>query len=209
MEILKLPRDYSELTLQEAMVYYSGVGLRSTLAAVTKKTLAEIDEMPSKVVEAAEAHLQSVFAAPMAMFAPRVKIDGRWHGFIPDWEKITVGEWADLEHYCKEEPWESADAVLSILFRPIIEEDLKQGTYSIAAYGDCGTERRHQFLDASAALYEGAVVFFWATVERCMKDGLCSLGNQAKKMMYTVSRRQSRPILAKYLAKNGAGSARS
>jgi hypothetical protein len=77
-------------------------------------------------------------------------------GFIPNLDKITAGEWGDLNRYNTDT--ETLHRLMSILFRPITKTD-KFGNYKIESYK--GTDAYAEImLDAPLNILNGALVFF-------------------------------------------------
>lgn len=97
-----------------------------------------------------------------AEFTNRFTLDGIEYGFIPDLDRITAGEWVDLEEagfhperYCD---------LLSILYRPITETIGER--YLIEPYK--AVNRSEAFKKAPASLIVGALLFFYHIGMDCM-----------------------------------------
>jgi hypothetical protein len=82
--------------------------------------------------------------------------NGVRYGFIPDFENITVGEYAVL---CQmfEKPIENALEIMKVLYRPIILEGKK--CYKIAPYDSDASADKYK--DFPCTLFEGSTVFFY------------------------------------------------
>jgi len=76
------------------------------------------------------------------------------YGFIPNLDKITAGEWVDIENNQNEKKnmWK----IMSVLYRPIIEE-APYGHYEIAEYDG---EFREEFKQMPMNIVLGAHLFF-------------------------------------------------
>lgn len=90
-------------------------------------------------------------------FQAMFKMGGVEFGFIPNFDKITAGEWGDLSKYNTE--IETMDRLMAILFRPIVNID-NFGNYKIEPYN--GTEKyAEKMLQTPMNIVQGALVFFY------------------------------------------------
>lgn len=87
----------------------------------------------------------------------KVKLNGRWYGFIPNWTTLTVGEFADLDTFCNEGMFENLHIIMSILYRPIVLE--RHDSYEIETYLP-SKERKAEMLNLKMDVAIGALVFF-------------------------------------------------
>jgi len=87
----------------------------------------------------------------------RIVLNGRKYGFIPDWTRLTVAEFADLETYCSLGVYQNIDKMLSVLYRPIIKEDMDM--YEIEPY-EPNKERQHLMNECTMDVCVSAIVFF-------------------------------------------------
>tara|TARA_R110002051_G_scaffold216150_2_gene280522 strand:- start:1332 stop:1934 length:603 start_codon:yes stop_codon:yes gene_type:complete len=86
-------------------------------------------------------------------------IEGKKYGFIPSLEDITLGEYADIESFIKGGIETNLPNIMSVLFRPIVEENAK--SYSIEGYdGTSQKERAKIFMDMNAVQVQNSMVFF-------------------------------------------------
>lgn len=91
-------------------------------------------------------------------FQDRFTLDGIEYGFIPNFDKITQGEYIDLTSTDLEN--DSLPTVMSVLFRPVSKSDAF-GNYSIEPY-DASRERIEIMKRAPMNVVNGALVFFWS-----------------------------------------------
>ena len=95
-------------------------------------------------------------------FNKKFTLNGVKYGFIPNLEKITTGEYIDLQNYlAKPEDLHKAAAVM---FRPITKEYGKY--YDIAPYNGSGAD---EMKDAPLGVINGALVFFYDLVNELLK----------------------------------------
>ena len=114
------------------------------------------------------------------------RLNGIKYGFIPNLEKITVDEQADLETFL--EDTKNFNKAMAVLYRPITHEH--KGKYNIEEYDGKG-----QSLDVSLDVVHGATAFFL----NLLKDLLNCTQNFIQKEVVKNHK------LRKSLAENGVG----
>jgi hypothetical protein len=127
-------------------------------------------------------------------FKNRFFIDDIEFGFIPNLQKITSGEFFDLQAYSKEVdegkgiPIETLNSLMAILFRPVKKKD-KLDNYAIKNYK--GTERYGELMKRTPMnIVKGALVFFWSLSRELQKDiTRCTLEAQVKEQKHQTSLR--------------------
>lgn len=96
-----------------------------------------------------------------------IKVDGVEYGFIPDLEEITLGEYADIQHYIKVGIDNSMNKIMAVLYRPIVEKN--KDAYSIEAYNsETMRIRADKFLEMKAIDVQAALVFFYNLANELM-----------------------------------------
>lgn len=91
-----------------------------------------------------------------ANFINTFTLDGIAFGFIPNFDKITLAEYSDLQKYGAET--ETLHNLMAILFRPITDKN-KRGEYIIEDYR--GTERYAEVMKQTPLnIVNGALFFF-------------------------------------------------
>ena len=90
-------------------------------------------------------------------FKNRFKLDGVEYGFIPNFDKMSQGEYIDLTSNNLE--GDSLPTIMAVLFRPIIKSD-SFDSYKIAPY-DADPERIEIMKGIPMNIVNGAMVFFW------------------------------------------------
>ena len=163
---LRLPANYSDLTLRHLQVLETTEDPIKRVQVVTGKPFAELRKMPQALLVEAAAHIDSLLAREVSKHEPILTLDGKEYGFIPDWEKFSAGEWIDMETYTKDF-WKTAHKAMSVLYRPMTQ---KWGDkYTVAEY--TAQEDATPFLDMPAPAVAGALLFFWTT-ERELRSTL-------------------------------------
>lgn len=125
-----------------------------------------------------------------------IEIEGVEYGFHPSLDRITLGEFADLETFLKMGIQKHLPEVMAILYRPIVEK--KNDIYTIEKYDGNIEIRTEVMKKMSAEQVQSALVFFWSFAKELLIALPSSLTRRLK-----VTREQ---LQAKALQKNGVGS---
>ena len=154
MSKVKLTLDYSTITVKQYVDFITNegneIGQVSAIMGQTKDYVRQLSpEDITKVIDA----FKSVIESPVAEHQHKWKT----YGFVPDVNKISFGEWLDLESNCKDFP-KNLNKILSILYRPIHSElgnKYKIEQYTAEHLTNCDT-----FNDMPLSIANGALVFF-------------------------------------------------
>jgi hypothetical protein len=114
---------------------------------------------------------------PKQELEKRVVFNNVSYGMIPNLSTITLGEFVDLDNYCKDGA-KNFHKVMSVLYRPIVEE--KGEMYSIEHYNP-NEDREREFLDFPILTATSALHFFFALGKKLQKN----IHNSLKKKMVT------------------------
>ena len=87
----------------------------------------------------------------------RVTIEGRTYAFIPDWTKLTVAEFADMETYCNKGLFDHLEKIMAVMYRPIAAEEFDM--YDLEPY-TASKQRQALMLQCPMDVCVSAVVFF-------------------------------------------------
>tara|TARA_Y100000310_G_C20625202_1_gene785456 strand:- start:320 stop:946 length:627 start_codon:yes stop_codon:yes gene_type:complete len=113
-----------------------------------------------------------------------LKIDEIEYGILPDFDEITLGEFADIETYIKDGIEKNLHKIMAVLFRPVVE---KEGDlYSIEAYK--GSKKRAEKFKKkmNATQVQQSLVFFWNLGNELVKILPSFLMEMMKKMNQEV-----------------------
>ncbi len=111
-----------------------------------------------------------------------IEFKGKEYGFIPNFSKLTTGEFVDLESYMKNSN-ESLHYIMSILYRPIVK---RQGKfYNIEPYNP-NLETAKKFLDLPMTCVLSAFNFFF----HLGKNLLAIMNNYSKKEMIKATNKE-------------------
>jgi len=114
-----------------------------------------------KAVEALELDKDTSFHATFTLHGVK-------YGMIPSLDEITLGEYADIETFLINGAEENLANIMSVLFRPIIEDN--KDNYTIEAYDAKGQQKRAKlFMDMSGVQVQNSLVFFWTFVRELYK----------------------------------------
>ena len=88
-----------------------------------------------------------------------ITLEDKEYGFHPNLDEITLGEYADLEHFMEDGYINYLPEIMAVLYRPVIKKDGKD--YTIEAYNGKIEERKKIFRNMKANEVQTALVFFW------------------------------------------------
>ena len=197
LKTYKIVDSWKDVTLEKWQQLVLGKKKSKTQEA--KETIKALSTLPIKLVE--EMSLSDVAAIFEKLSNLQIEgklkkvfeIDSVEYGFLPDLDEITLGEWADIEHYIKDGIDKNMHKIMAVLFRPVTSKEGKM--YSVQAYKD-GRERAEKFRKKmNAEQVQQSLVFFW------------SLGNELLTTLPLFLMEKMNKIQAEMnLAKSGGGS---
>jgi len=125
-------------------------------------------------------------------FVDRFFLDGIEFGFIPNFDKVSSGEYFDMQAYSKEleagkgMPVETLHSLMAVIFRPVKKKD-KLKNYSIKEYK--GTEKYGELMKQTPMhIVKGAIVFFLSLSKELQRHILkCTVEAQAKEHKQATS----------------------
>ena len=193
---LRLPANYSDLTLRHLQVLETTDDPIKRVQAVTGKSFAELRKMPQALIVEAAAHIDSLLAREVSKHEAILTLEGVEYGFIPDWEKFSAGEWIDMETYTKDF-WKTAHKAMSVLYRPVTQ---KWGDkYTVAEY--TAQEDATPFLDMPAPAVAGALLFFWTTEQELRSTLESSLTTKAVEAIRSIQSGNGTPPSSHWLGR--------
>ena len=106
-----------------------------------------------------------------------ITISGQKFGLIPNFDKITMGEFVDLDEYAKDVS--NYHKMMAVLYRPIVSE--MNDSYKIEEYD--GTDKFGELMkSASTSDTLGVFVFFWTLGSDLLGSTAHSLKGMAEKI---------------------------
>ena len=141
-----------------------------TKSKEAEETIAALSNIPKDLINQLELKDVAVIMSKMAELQAKqdsslkriIEIEGKRYGFHPNLDEITLGEYADLETFIKNDMQKNLPEVMAILYRPIVEE--KNDVYTIEAYDGDISIRAEEMKKMSAEQVQSALVFFWGFV---------------------------------------------
>ena len=121
----------------------------------------------------------------------KVSFKGREYGFIPNLSSISLGEYVDIETFCKDS-YKNLHKIMSVLYRPIVKE--KGTRYSIEEYNP-NEYKEDEFKDFPLMVSMSALSFFFR------------LGKKLPHILlnYSVEQKKKEVQMLTQLVKNGGG----
>jgi hypothetical protein len=92
-----------------------------------------------------------------------ITIEGKEYGFHPNLDEITLGEYADLEEFIKNDVDKFLPEIVAVLFRPVTKRE--KDIYEIEAYDGKINVRAELMKKMSAQQVQNALVFFYSFVK--------------------------------------------
>ena len=114
-----------------------------------------------------------------------IEIDGIEYGFIPDFEDLTFGEFADLDNYMQDS-WSNLDKIFAVLYRPVIER--KGDKYLIEDYTLKDIKDRRELFSNRLSIDTafGAMVFFYDIGSKLIESMVSSLEMQNQELRKAI-----------------------
>jgi hypothetical protein len=198
----KVIESWSEVTLEKWLKLVSfqegskadeALNTVAELSNISKKLIKELSVVDVAAIMSRISELQNRQNSSLKRI---IEIEGVEYGFHPSLDRITLGEYADIETYIKLGVEKHLPEVMAILYRPIVEK--KNKVYTIQKY-DGNIEIRTEIMrKMKAEEVQSALVFFWTFV----KELLIALPSFLTKRM-----KEMRMLLqAKASQKSGDGS---
>ena len=132
-----------------------------------QKTIAALSNIPKDLINQLELKDVAVIMSKLADLQAEqnsslkriIKIDGKRYGFHPNFDELTLGEYADLETLIKNGVDNNMPKLMAILYRPIVEE--KNDVYTIEAYDGEISMRAEEMKKMLAEQVQSALIFFY------------------------------------------------
>ena len=141
---------------------------KGTKSEEAEETIAALSDIPKKLIKQLELKDVATIMSAVSQAQHKqnsslkriIEIEGKRYGFHPNLDEITLGEWADLETFMKNDVEKNLPECMAILYRPIIEET-DSGIYTIKGYDGDISIRAEQMKKMSAEQVQSALVFFY------------------------------------------------
>ena len=197
----KLISSWSEVTLEKwlKLIDYQ----KGTKSEEAKDTIAALSDIPKNLLSQLELKDVAVIMGKIAELQDKqnsslkrvIEIEGKRYGFHPNLDDITLGEFADIETFVKNDIDNNLPELMAILYRPIVEE--KNDIYIIEAYDGNISIRAQEMKKMSAEQVQSALVFFYTLGNELLKTLPSYLMERLKEM--------KKRLPQNLLQKNGVG----
>ena len=114
---------------------------------------------------------------------PTFTMNGVGYGFIPDLDKITLGEYIDLDNTLSD--WDNMHKAMAVLYRPI--KDTYKEKYIIEEYK--GSDKSERYKQMPLDIVMGSILFFYNLKNELLKTTLKYLNKEAL-MKLTIQQRE-------------------
>lgn len=155
---IAIPEKWKDVHLSEFREAMMTEDLNKQVAALSGLETKQLRKAPAVLLTAAKKHVQYLLENEEPRYEPIIELAGTKYGIIPDWKRMTTGEWIDLENLLKDF-WQNAPKIMSILYRPLTFQVGKK--YDIEPY--TSREDTEAFDTMPADIVSGALLFFWST----------------------------------------------
>ena len=137
------------------------------------ETITALSDMPKQLVKELGIQDEAVIMSRIAELQAEednnlkriIEVEGKEYGFHPDLDRITLGEYADVETMIKNGIEDNMPEVMAILYRPVSMKG-KNGVYTIEAYDGNISIRAEEMKKMSAEQVQSALRFFFVFVRK-------------------------------------------
>ena len=162
----KLISSWTEVTLEKWLKLVSFKTGTKTKEA--RETIAALSDIPKNVIDQLEIKDVALIMERVSDLQKDedsslkrvIEIEGKRYGFHPDLNSITLGEYADIENFIKNDIEKNLPELMAVLYRPIVEET-SSGVYTIEAYDGDITIRTEKMKKMAIEQVQSALVFFY------------------------------------------------
>ena len=162
----KLISSWTEVTLEKWLKLVSFKTGTKTKEA--RETIAALSDIPKNVIDQLELKDVALIMEKVSDLQKDedsslkrvIEIEGKRYGFHPDLNSITLGEYADIENFIKNDIEKNLPELMAVLYRPIVEET-SSGVYTIEAYDGDITIRTEKMKKMAIEQVQSALVFFY------------------------------------------------
>jgi len=185
---ISIPDSYKDITVEQFKRLQAGMDVAETetekmyailfvLAGLTREQVGVMEkESFDKIMSCLSWVMETPDRGEHALI-DRFTMAGIEYGFIPNFTKLTVGEFVDLEHWTGEGVFDNLEEVLAILYRPVVKSS--KHLYEIEPYE--GTEGQGvKMLQCPMDVAVGAMVFFYNIGLRLARDTQRSLQEEGR-----------------------------
>ena len=162
----ELISSWEDVTLEKWLQLVNSI--EGTKTQEAEATIAALSTIPKQLVKELPLSDVAIIMSKIAELQQKqnsslkriIEIDGIEYGFHPDLSEITLGEFADIETFIKNDIEKHLPELMAVLYRPIKEK--KNDVYIIEAYDGNISIRAEEMKKMSAEQVQSALRFFFA-----------------------------------------------
>ena len=164
------------------------IGIKDkTKSKEAEQTIAILSDIPKELIKQLELKDVALIMNKMGELQAQqdsslkrvIEIEGKRYGFHPYLDSISLGEYADIVTFIKNDIEKNLPELMAVLYRPIVQET-KDGLYSIEAYDGDLRIRTELMKKMSSEQVQSALVFFYSFVRELSMIMQLSLMKQLK-----------------------------
>ena len=164
-ESFKLINSWADVTLETWLKLVDFATGTKTEEAT--ETIAALSDIPKKLIKELALSDVAVIMSKIAELQAKqdttlkriIEINDVEYGFMPELDKISLGEYADVEQFIKNGIESNLPELMAVLYRPVKLK--KNDIYIIDAYDGDITMRTEEMKKMSAEQVQSALVFFY------------------------------------------------
>lgn len=188
---IQVPESLREISLEQYQAYNkinteqnqnSNFLLHKTIEIFCNLNLQNVIKVELKSVVKVAKMINDLFNQDVKL-VPTFTMDGVGYGFIPDLDKITLGEYIDLDNTLSD--WNNMHKAMAVLYRPI--KDTLKEKYIIEDYK--GSEGAEKYKQMPLDIVMGSILFFYNLKNELLKTTLKYLNKEAL-MKLTIQQRE-------------------
>ena len=161
----KLISSWEEVTLEKWLKLIDFQ--KGTKSKEAEETIAALSTIPKDLIKQLELKDVAVIMSKLSELQAKqdsslkrvIEVEGKRYGFHPNLDNLTLGEYADIETFIKNDIEKNMPEVMAILYRPIVDEE--NDVYTIEAYDGNISIRAEQMKKMSAEQVQSALLFFY------------------------------------------------
>lgn len=177
---IQVPESLREISLEQYQKYHSintednqnsNFLLHKTVEIFCNLNLQQVIKVEFNSVIKVSNMINDLFTQDVKL-VPTFTMDGVSYGFIPDLDKISLGEYIDLDKTLGD--WSNMHKAMSVLYRPI--KDTYKDKYIIKDYE--GSQDSEKFKQMPLDIVMGSILFFYNLKNELLKTILKSLNQE-------------------------------
>lgn len=183
---ITLPATFKEITLRTFVAWHTAKNDAQKVMAITGRSFNDVKRLPMQTISAIVDTVNEVMSLSTQLHVKIVTHKGKEYGFIPSLTSMTFGEHIDLASYSKtiwsnpaKPDYTKLPTLMALLYRPITER--VKDRYRISDYDSENVQHIDDILNMSMDKVNGALLFFWNTRRKLLKDSPLFLAEMLKK----------------------------